>query len=91
METKDKIRVAVPGGTLIAYPFTDPNNPGIFIDFQKDGADYALNLSGTECQIDGDGGTKFITHVWGDGLLEDPTHDTEHVHMDEYFEPETEA
>lgn len=91
METKNKIKVPVPGGTLIAYPFTDPNNPGTFIDFQKDGADYALNLSGTECQISENGSAKFVTHIWSDGLQEDPTHDAEHIHMDEYFKPETEA
>lgn len=89
MEAENELRVSIPGGTLVAYPSIDPNNPGIFIDFEKDGDDCALNLSGTECQIDEDGKTcRLVTHVWGNGTQEDTTHDVEHENVQAYFLPE---
>ena len=82
-----ELKVKTPLGTLIAYASTDPMNPGIFIDIKRKGSDYQLNLSGTECQIpeDEERPRVLVTHVWGDGQQEDPTHDEAHVGVEEAF------
>lgn len=78
------LKVKTPMGTLIAYPSTDPMNPGIFIDLKREGHDADLNLSGTECQIDEDRPerTQLVSHIWGSGSHEDTTHDVTHDHVD---------
>lgn len=81
-KSHDRLKVKTPMGTLIAYPSTDPNNPGIFIDLKRKGTDCLLNLAGTECQIDEN---KLVSHVWGDASHEDTTHDVTHENVDAYF------
>lgn len=40
----EKIIVKVNGGKLIAVPSTDPNYPGIWISYIKDGSDFEQDL-----------------------------------------------
>lgn len=84
---KNTLEVKTPMGTLVAYASTDPQNPGIFIDLKNDDVDYQLNLVGTECQISEEDAAecRMVSHIWGDGIKEDTTHDIEHVHIEDYF------
>lgn len=77
-------------GNIVVTESIDPNNPGVYIDLKKTGADYALNLAVVECQCREDGPARLVTHVWGDASQEDTTHDIEHRNIEAYFAKEEE-
>ena len=89
LDLKDKseeVRVHTPEGDLVAYYSNDPNNPGIWVDIEKDGSGTALALveySSTESDLEGG---NLISRVYGNGLLDEYTNRVIHSNVDEYFD-----
>lgn len=85
-----ELTVDTPMGTLVAYPSTDSQNPGVFVDLWRPGTGCALNLAAVECSIDeGEHGSPSLKlHAWGDGGKEDATLHTAFQNIDAYFSEE---
>ena len=82
-QKQQRLEVHVPEGQLVAYPSEDPDYPGIHVELKKNGIPYMLNLATVEYNMDR---SDYITHVWGDALKEDTTHEIHHTHVSEYFD-----
>lgn len=82
-QKQQRLEVRVPDGQLVVYPSGDPDYPGVHIELKKDDIPYMLNLTTVEYNMDR---SDYITHVWGDALKEDTTHEIYHTHVSEYFD-----
>lgn len=84
-----KLVVQTPAGTLVAYESTDPNNPGIYIDLQRNGFGVDAPLLLTEyTNTEADLGTHgfVVTRVWRDALKEDYSDRIVHENIRGFFE-----
>lgn len=82
-QKQQRLEVRVPEGELVVYPSGDPDYPGVHIELKKNDIPYMLNLTTVEYNKDK---SDYITHVWGDALKEDTTHEIHHTHVSEYFD-----
>lgn len=85
-DSVNQMVVETPLGNLVAYPSTDPEHPGIYIDLHRDGEDADASLTLVEyTDDDADETKKIITRVWGDTKKEDYTVAVDHKGIGECF------
>ena len=86
-----KLYVETPLGTLVAYAGNDSDNPGIYIDLQRNGfgSDAPLTLveyTRTEADLEKEG--HIITRVWGDVSAEGYSNRIVHAQLKAFFSNE---
>lgn len=88
----DCVKVDTPLGAIIARPSNDPENPGIWIDLHRPGADCSLQLALVEYSTDEGDLPKdeghIITRIWGDGHQQEYTERVLHGGIEDYFRKE---
>lgn len=88
-KTQQSITVKTELGDLTAYPSTDPNHPGIYIDLKRDGECQGAPIAMTEFSCDEadleEGAAHIITRIWDNCAKEDYSTRVVHKGIEEYF------
>lgn len=85
----ETITICTQLGTIVAYPTTDKEHPGVWLDLRRPGCPVDMPLALVEYTADDaefpDGEPHLITRIWGDGTDESYTERVVHERIEDFF------